>query len=176
MLEEPGKVESMIPLRRCRCGAEAEISKVEYDAADYGEDGFYYEVKCKERCGLWACGGDEESTIKLWNEIVEKDEMPDVLMFIRRFSTDGHKARKDVLRCFLEGCCYWFAFILERRFCREYATDIVVDYIVGHFGCRINGHVYDITGDVTNQYKWEKWDDCDDSALKERITEQCIMF
>ena len=97
-------------------------------------------------------------------------------MFIGRFSYNGEEFRKDVLRCFLQGCCYWFAFILERRFYSYYPCDIMIDYVVGHFGCRINGHVYDITGDVTNKYTWEKWDNCDDNLLKRRITDQCIMF
>ena len=166
----------MIRPKNCLCGAEAEISKVEFDAADFGADGFYYEIQCKDRCGIHEYGVTEEKAIEAWNKTVEKDEMPDVLMFIGRFSTDGFKTRKEVLRCFLEGCCYWFAYILDTRFRYEYQTQIVIDYIAGHFGCRINGHVYDITGDVTNDFQWEKWDECADSEQKRRITEQCINF
>ena len=166
----------MIKLKRCRCGAEAEISKVEYDAADFGEDGEYYEVQCKNRCGISGYGGTKEEAVASWNNAVYRDEAPDVLMFIGRFSTDGFKSRDDVLRCFLEGCCYWFAYILDTRFRYEYQTQIVIDYIAGHFGCRINGHVYDITGNVTYNYEWEKWDECADSEQKKRIMEQCINF
>lgn len=30
-----------------------------------------------------------------------------------------------------------------------------MDYVANHFGCKIQERVYDITGDVTEQYKWE---------------------
>lgn len=34
-------IEKSEKLPRCRCGAEAVLEKVTYDAADVGEDGFY---------------------------------------------------------------------------------------------------------------------------------------
>lgn len=101
----------------------------------------------------------------------------DVLMFIGRFSTDGQGTRWEVVECFTQGCCYWFAFILKTRFDEEYGAEIVVNYVANHFGCRICGRVYDATGDVTEKYdNWYRWDDCDDEILKNRITEYCIMF
>lgn len=107
------------------------------------------------------------------------DDAAEVLMFIGRFSTGytptGIKTRKQVIECFTQGCCYWFARILAARF-EEKGAEIVTDYTVGHFATKIRGHVYDITGDVTEGYKWERWDDCDDESLKNRITEYCIMF
>lgn len=103
------------------------------------------------------------------------DPQPDVLMFIGRFSTDGWLPRLEVQDCFLFGCCYWFAFILSVRFA-EHKPEIVIDYVANHFGCRINGVVYDIRGDVTAMYNWEPWADCKDSALKERIDMCCINF
>lgn len=107
---------------------------------------------------------------------VKRDEAPDVLMFIGRFSTDGQGTRWEVVEAFCFGCCWWFAYILKTRFEGEYPCEIVVDYTANHFACRINGNVYDITGDVTDKYKWERWDDCADELLKERITADCIMF
>ncbi len=103
-------------------------------------------------------------------------EIPDVLMFIGRFSNDGLQERVQVIDTFLFGCCWWFAFILKSRFEREYPCEIVVNYVANHFACRINGSVYDITGRRADDGKWERWDDCTDDALKERIIEQCIMF
>lgn len=103
-------------------------------------------------------------------------ELPDVLMFIGRFNTDGKKERVQVLDAFLFGCCWWFAFILKTRFEHEYPCEIVVDYIANHFACRINGNVYDITGLRSDDGEWERWDDCNDAALRKRITEDCIMF
>ena len=44
------------------------------------------------------------------------DITPDVLMFIGRFSHDHIGIRNQVQECFLNGCCYWFAFILKTRF------------------------------------------------------------
>lgn len=100
------------------------------------------------------------------------DRLPEVLMFIGRFSTDGNDIRREVVECFTRGCCYWFAYILRARF----GGEIMVDYVANHFGCRIDGEVYDITGQVTDTYKWERWLDCDDVALKKRIDEYCINF
>lgn len=76
---------------------------------------------------------------------------------------------------FQYGCCYWFAYILFRRFLTEEAK-IMYDEVANHFGTRVYGKVYDITGDVTGKYKWEPWDRLDDMLLKERITRDCIMF
>ena len=103
-------------------------------------------------------------------------ELADVLMFIGRFSTDGRKERAEVLDAFLFGGCWWFAFILKTRFSRDYPCEIVIDYVANHFACRINGSVYDITGRRADGGEWERWDDCADETLKERITAQCIMF
>lgn len=104
------------------------------------------------------------------------EELTDVLMFIGRFSHVGRNERVQVLDAFLFGCCWWFAFILKSRFEREYPCEIVVNYVANHFACRINGSVYDITGRRADVGEWERWDDCADDALRERIIEQCIMF
>ena len=105
----------------------------------------------------------------------KQDISPDVLMFIGRFSTDGKHTRQEVVECFTMGCCYWFAKILFLRFKQE-GAEIMVDYVVNHFGCKIADRVYDITGDVTEAYNWESWIHCRDEALMKRITEDCIMF
>lgn len=102
-------------------------------------------------------------------------ELADVLGFIGRFSTDGNKERTQVIDAFLFGGCWWFAFILKERFQREYPCQIVIDYAQGHFACRINGSIYDITG-RRRDGNWEFWADCTDAELVSRITEDCIMF
>ena len=101
----------------------------------------------------------------------------DVLNFINKFTLNGK--RQEVIETFTKGCCYWFAQILCERF---YDTDawnqdveIVYDQLFGHFGCRIDGKVYDITGDVTNQYQWSRLSDIDDMRF-ERIFRDCINF
>lgn len=73
----------------------------------------------------------------------------DVLNFIKSF-TDFGEAIRD---CFSCGNCYWFANILQQRF----GGYIVYDIVANHFGCDIANIVYDITGDVTDEYDWEDW-------------------
>ena len=99
----------------------------------------------------------------------------DILVFIGRFSTDGSDYREQVIEAFTQGCCYWFAYILSVRFA-AYAPEIVHDDVACHFACKIDGRVYDITGDATDGYDWKPWDKYDDEAHKQRIEEQCIMF
>lgn len=99
----------------------------------------------------------------------------DVLCFIGRFSTDGYSVRRQVVDAFTTGGCYWFAYILCVRFA-EYRPEIVFDDGAAHFAYRIDGLVYDITGDVTDGYDWQSWDEYDDETHKKQIIEQCIMF
>jgi hypothetical protein len=73
-------------------------------------------------------------------------------MFISKFSRFNGAAVM-----FTEGMCYWFAHILNAQFGGE------IHYlpIVGHFVAKIEGVIYDITGDVTDKYAQEKsyeWD------------------
>ena len=37
-----------------------------------------------------------------------------ILNFINRFTSNG--TRKEVIDCFQNGCCYWFAYILLKTF------------------------------------------------------------
>ena len=65
-----------------------------------------------------------------------------ILHFIKKFSDFGNQ----VVECFTEGNCYWFARILAI----EFMGTIYYDPIVGHFATMINGVLYDITGVVEN--------------------------
>lgn len=76
---------------------------------------------------------------------------------------------------FSNGCCYWFAWILYSRFFGD-GAEIMYDQIANHFGTRINGIVYDITGDVTKTYNWVTWASIDDESHKKRIIRDCILF
>lgn len=104
------------------------------------------------------------------------DPTADVLMFIGRFSTNGHGYRQEVIEAFTCGCCFWFAYILAARFGDQYGAEIVTDYIQNHFATRIAGRVYDITGDITDAGTWEPWAECDEPNQKRLIIEGCIMF
>lgn len=81
------------------------------------------------------------------------ETVPKVLAFIqgfKRFDTG------EVTRTFTNGYCYWFACILNTRF----PDSEIVYYAVGkHFACKIEDHIFDITGDITNKNLFfESWD------------------
>lgn len=90
-----------------------------------------------------------------------------------RFTNKGTK--DEVFDTFLNGCCYWMAFILKTRFQLE-CPEIMYDPVYNHFGCEIKGRTYDITGDVTDDYQWESWDiyKWGDRAEARRIYRDCI--
>ena len=93
----------------------------------------------------------------------------DVLNFIERFHLDDGV---DIV--FTRGCCYWFAAILCERFPEQ--SRLMYDQIENHFVVEIEGRLYDITGDVTDEYDVTPWDELDDDLLKRRIIRDCIMF
>ena len=90
--------------------------------------------------------------------------------FIREFSNMG----PDVIHCFTSGNCYWFAAILKLRFPEG---DIMYDEIENHFGFQYSDKTYDITGDVTNIYRWEPWQNVflRDPIHGKRIEKDCIL-
>lgn len=90
--------------------------------------------------------------------------------FIGRF-----REHDSVIDTFCFGCCYWFALILSERFKKDSAV-IMYDEVENHFGVMVHGVVYDITGDVTNDYNWIPWSSLDDDLLRSRIIRDCIMF
>lgn len=104
-------------------------------------------------------------------------ESNEILNFINQFTKNG--TRKEVIDCFLNGCCFWFAEILYSRFCNfSNRSMIVYDEIIGHFGCKIDDRVYDITGDVTENYQWTVWNYIitTETNRAERIIRDCINF
>lgn len=64
----------------------------------------------------------------------------EILYFIHQF--------RHAERTFTDGCCYWFAYIMQARF----GADILYLIEEGHFVARIKYRLYDVTGDVTDQY------------------------
>lgn len=96
--------------------------------------------------------------------------MSSVDNFLKRF----HESR-DIDEVFTSGCCYWFSYILFVRFIRDGAV-IMYDEVANHFGTKIAGRVYDISGDVTEKYKWVTWDSITDELHRERIIRDCIKF
>ncbi len=103
-----------------------------------------------------------------------------VIKFINRFTQGGrNQGTIDTFTC---GCCYWFAQILFERFYDPDAwrdeVEIMYDQIINHFGCCIDDRIYDITGDVTDQYNWGTWISVAqmDELHTERIIRDCVNF
>ena len=92
--------------------------------------------------------------------------------FIRQFRDFGN----DVVYCFNSGMCFHFAWILKARF--GPGPEVVYDPIINHFACQIDGRIYDITGDITDDcdYKWETWATFKQKDQKEtmRIVRDCV--
>ena len=101
----------------------------------------------------------------------------EVLDFIEQFNGSGKD--KTVIELFSCGMCFWFAYTLHGRFSlhKEANSEIVYDEVENHFGCAINGQVYDITGNVTGQYNWKPWIKVwsEDPVHAKRIQYECIL-
>lgn len=75
---------------------------------------------------------------------------------------------------FTNGLCYWFAHILTNKF----GGEIVYDAIEGHFLSRILDRIWDVTGDVTDNYwtsplvAWKTIQE-HDSKWAKRLKEGC---
>lgn len=97
-----------------------------------------------------------------------KASRQEVEKFIDRFRTEETK------KVFTEGCCYWFARILEERF----RGCIYYNPIDNHFATSIGGILYDITGEIKKTSDWVmwfkyKWQEPLDT---ERLLKNCIYF
>ena len=95
----------------------------------------------------------------------------DVELFIQHFTNAGNN--QNIIETFTCGCCYWFAYILCGRFKN---AEMMYDSIINHFVVRIKDRLYDITGDVTDKYNAEPWEDFTDELEKQRIIDYCIEF
>jgi hypothetical protein len=78
-----------------------------------------------------------------------------ILNYIEQFQKFG----PQVEDCFSNGMCYQFTLILCARF-QNCGMRRVYDPIVNHFAVEWDNHIYDITGDITDneEYKWVYWD------------------
>lgn len=92
----------------------------------------------------------------------------EVLKFIKQFQNPS------TIKVFTEGCCYWFAVILNRRFKQQHPT-IMYHPINNHFAVRIDGTLYDITGEIDSKdfWEWRKFANLD-YLVTETIYRDCI--
>ena len=95
-----------------------------------------------------------------------------VLDFIKQFRDLGTE------NCFSNGMCFHFTTILRHRFGSSNCP-IMYDQVANHFATQIEGRIYDITGDITDdpEYHWERWSDVRraDPALTKIIRRDCIL-
>ena len=103
-------------------------------------------------------------------KITNKHEV--VLNFIEQFRHFG----PNIENCFSNSMCWYFTTILRGRFVIE--NQAMYDPIANHFATEIDGRIYDITGDITDnpEYKFEYWgsywlNDLNETAL---IRRDCI--
>ena len=90
-----------------------------------------------------------------------------ILHFIKKFSDFGNQ----VVECFTEGNCFWFAMVLVM----EFAGEIYYDPIVGHFATMIDGVMYDITGAVENTSDFVSLEEIrKDELLWARLQRDCV--
>lgn len=91
--------------------------------------------------------------------------------FIERFQKTSKT--QNITEVFTCGCCYWFAHILCSRF-----SDAIMMYdpVMNHFMVGYDDRLYDITGDVTDQYEAIPWKDFEDELERQRIVDYCIEF
>ena len=88
------------------------------------------------------------------------------LAFIKHFQNEG------TIDVFMNGCCYWFAFILYTRFLHNGAT-MMNNEITGHFATMIDGRLYDIAGEIKEIDS--NWTSFDEYCIKEPVYLQTII-
>ena len=83
---------------------------------------------------------------------------------------------KNAQETFLNGCWFWFAFILQERF----GGTMMYEPVENHYVQEIGGRLYDVSGDVTERYGSSehlmRWADMEqfDSILYRRLIRDCI--
>lgn len=80
---------------------------------------------------------------------------------------------EGTVKVFTEGYCYWFAMILKERFDGE----LMYNPVQGHFCCRVNGELWDITGEVQDDGNWQEWwlYQMNEPLDAERVRKACIL-
>lgn len=97
-----------------------------------------------------------------------RDKIVKFIEDFKQYDTDG-----TLEKTFLNGYCYWFAYMLDGRFLN---ARIQYEPIEGHFVTEIDGRYYDIRGDVTDIYKESKvWYSEDYCFEFDSIVNGCIM-
>ena len=106
-----------------------------------------------------------------WNSFSRSQNTADgdVLRVIQGFNK--HDDCSVLRKTFTLGYCYYFSIILRERF-----PDGVIVYSPtrGHFFCKIDGKLYDVTGEAEVDIYYD-FDNYPDLLQKERIVRDCIL-
>ena len=99
--------------------------------------------------------------------------MSSIERFIARFR--GSETAPYIEEQFMNGCCYWFAFVLYTRFS---GSKIMYSDHQNHFATKINGVLYDIRGAVSDPEDYVPWEDFKsiDSSHTANLVRNCINF
>lgn len=104
-----------------------------------------------------------------------KEMQEGILCFIEQFKEKG---REEIEDTFLNGQCYWFAYILVSRF----GGTIWFNPLIPHFCAKIDRHLYDITGVQPNGEHWYEWETYKKIMLQENkkselndVIQSCIL-
>ena len=95
----------------------------------------------------------------------------DPLAFIKHFQNDG------TIDVFMNGCCYWFAFILYSRFIGA-GAEIWYNEVTGHFATKICEKLYDIRGEIdSTEDGWIAFDEyrVEEPAYTRVLARDCIL-
>lgn len=95
---------------------------------------------------------------------------PPIEVFIQNFKRGFDK--KALIQTFTEGCCYHFAVILKGAYPEG---EIVYSQVMGHFYLVLDGHAYDITGEIDGAQD-VPWDGLEsrDPALYTGLLRDCV--
>ena len=74
---------------------------------------------------------------------------------------------------FINGMCYWFAFILQTRF---EIGEIIYDSVAGHFMWMFDGGAFDVEGEHELPERFETWQEIKltDDRRYLRILRDCV--
>ena len=95
-----------------------------------------------------------------------------ILNFIKQFRDYG----PEVVNLFSNGMCWHFAIILRDRF--GGFNPIMYDPVINHFAVQIGDRIYDITGDISDdpKYNFILWTEYKfDTKEMQRIYRDCIL-
>lgn len=100
----------------------------------------------------------------------------DVEKFIADFKKFG--SGEEIINCFTQGYCYWFAFILKTRF----PEGEICYNTLNHFVFKYKNKLYDITGECSDKwdneylYLWDEFIKKEANSEHLEVIKQCCIY